>query len=658
MLEILTNDAHGKIWSHVRQIWLEASPEEQVRQSYLLNLVNEYGYQVSQIAEEVSVTGRGSANARADFVVWRSASDKSQGKSPLLIVECKSDAIKIGSHDYSQGENYARLTGAPFFVTTNSRETRYWAVQTDRVPGYRREIENIPAADASDADVKSILETLRVFREKEFADVLHQCHNIIRNREKKDPAAAFDEIAKILFVKVYVERELLTRRSRKNVFSVDVLRQQLAENPLDTLFQETKRAYAADEIFEADERINLRPGTAEEIVVLLERYNLSDTSEDVKGVAFERFLGRTFRGEIGQFFTPRPVVDFMVRMIDPSEKELICDPASGSGGFLISAFEYVRSKVIAEANAAYESERATIRTSHNDPEVRARAEREAHARLIESLETNVPGSRLWDLARYAIYGTDANDRMARTSKMNMIMHGDGHGGVYHHDGFLDTHGIFEGRFDVVLANPPFGSLVTKSQVIEDSDIFEHYDAKRELNKQEYLMYSEARARLRANEGRPIMELFDLGRRAKAQIKTELLFIERCLRLLKPGGRLGLVLPEGIFNNPSLQWVRDFVQEQASIDAVISLPDHTFVSSGANVKCSILFLTKFSRASTPIDEAGSDDYAIFMYEAQEVGIGSTGETRHNELVPGDLPPDVERSCLELYHEFREVHPRGV
>ena len=149
---------------------------------------------------------------------------------------------------------------------------------------------------------------LKVFKEDEFANLLHQCHNVIRNREKKDPAAAFDEIAKILFIKVYVERKLLTRRNRENLFTVDVLDKQIAENPLDNLFQETKKAYSADKIFEDEERINLKPATGEEIVRKLEKYNLSDTSEDIKGVAFERFLGRTFRGEIGQFFTPRTIV--------------------------------------------------------------------------------------------------------------------------------------------------------------------------------------------------------------------------------------------------------------------------------------------------------------------------------------------------------------
>ena len=309
----------NKIFSPVRLKWLPLTPEERVRQEYLFVLTEEYGYTIDQISEEMDVSGRGSAQARADFVIWRSAQDKTDQKPPFIIVECKSDNVTIKAQDYAQGEHYARMTDAPFFVTHNSRETKYWRVKKDRMPGYIEEIENIPYADATAKEIKELFSKLRVFKEKEFADLLHQCHNVIRNREKKGPAAAFDEITKILFVKVYVERKLLTRRSKENLFTVDVLNKQIAENPLDTLFQETKKSYSADKIFDDDERINLKPATGEEIVRKLEKYNLSDTSEDIKGVAFERFLGRTFRGEIGQFFTPRTIVEFMVHMIDPQE---------------------------------------------------------------------------------------------------------------------------------------------------------------------------------------------------------------------------------------------------------------------------------------------------------------------------------------------------
>ena len=593
-LKIKRDEAKGKIWSHICSKWLVETPEETVRQDYLSILINEYGFTLDQIAEELELTGRGSAGARADFVIWRTEQDKVDGNSPFIVVECKSDNVTIKAQDYSQGETYARICSAPFFVTHNSRETKYWRVKKDKLPGYTEEIENIPHGDTSDKDINELLSKLRAFKEKEFADLLHQCHNIIRNREKKDPAAAFDEIAKVLFTKVYVERQLLTRRNKKNLFTVDVLHSQISENPLDTLFQNTKSAYANDKIFEEDERINPKPVTGEEIVRRLEKYNLSDTSEDVKGVAFERFLGHTFRGEIGQLFTPRSIVEFIVHMVDPQEGEVVCDPASGSGGFLIRVFELVREKVLADADREYNAYKEDIeaKKSLSAPK-KAKMLQDKYTEIQTSIDHQSEGSRLWNLSNRCIYGTDANDRMARTSKMNMIMHGDGHGGVHQHDGFLNVNGIFEGRFDIILTNPPFGANVEPSDKVLEGDIAVDPAAEQRHLSEYGALYREAQDRVKAALNKPIASLFDLPRSNKAKIKTEILFIERCLDLLKPAGRLGIVLPEGIYNNPSLAYVREFTEDRAFLRAVVSLPQETFISSGASVKCSLLFLQKFT-----------------------------------------------------------------
>lgn len=589
----------NKIFSPLRQKWIPLTPEEMVRQQYLQVLVDEYGFAHTQITEEMEVTGRGSAQARADFVIWRTPQDKVDEKSPLIVVECKADNVTIDHAVYAQGENYARLTNAPFFVTHNHRETRYWRVLHDKMPKHVEEIDGIPHADATDKEIKELIGRLKVFKEDEFADLLHQCHNVIRNREKRDPVAAFDEIAKILFVKVFVERELKTKKKRQNLFSVEFLKDQIGNNPLEELFQKTKEHYKSDRIFEADEKLNLKPATGLEIVRLLEKYNLSDTSEDIKGIAFERFLGKTFRGEIGQFFTPRPIVEFMVRMVEPKEGEIICDPASGSGGFLIRFFEIVRQQILADADRQYQEYKAKIeRDKKLSTEGKATMLSAKFNEIQVALDHDREGSRLWNLANRCIYGTDANDRMARTSKMNMIMHGDGHGGVHHHDGFLNVNGIFESRFDIILTNPPFGANVEPSDKILEEQVQLPDEIEREYARIYGDPYREALARVRAAKDKPIASLFQLpkvkGKGPLGKIKTELLFIERCLDLLKPGGRLGIVLPESVFNNPSLAYVREFCENHAFIRAVISLPQDTFVSSGASVKASLLFMQKFTR----------------------------------------------------------------
>jgi len=586
-------DGKGKIWSHLRQKWLDETPEESVRQSYLPVLVNEYGYSLDQMSEELEVTGRGAGQARADFVIWRTAKDKSDERNPLIIVECKSDNVTISVKDYGQGDNYARLTGAKIFVTHNNRETRYWRVIHTSMPKYPEEIESIPHASDNDEEIEALLLKLKIFREDEFAKLLHGCHNVIRDRDKLDPAAAFDEIAKILFVKVYVERGLKDKRQRKNIFSVEFLDEQLGDDPLNDLFEKTKRFYAKDQIFDSTDHINLRPATGREIVRRLERYNLSDTSEDIKGIAFERFLGRTFRGEIGQFFTPRAITEFMIRMVSPREGDVICDPASGSGGFLIRFFEIVRQQILADADRQYQEYKALLEGEDYSDAKKAELLRIKHDEIQATLDPGQKDSRLWNLANRCIYGTDANDRMARTSKMNMIMHGDGHGGVHHHDGFINVNGIFEGRFDIVLTNPPFGANVEsddrilETEVSVTDEVYSRYEA--EFGE----AYIEAQQRVQAAKGKPKASLFELPKGEQSKIKTEILFIERCLDLLKPGGRLGIVLPEGVFNTSSAAYVREFCEERAYIRAVVSLPQETFLSSGTTVKTSLLFMQKFT-----------------------------------------------------------------
>jgi len=691
----------GKIWSHIRKKWLDETPEETVRQEFLCVLVNEYGFSVDQIAEELEVTGRGSGHARADFVIWRTAKDKADSINPLIIVECKSDNVTIQAADYGQGDNYSRLTGARFFVTHNSRETKFWRVVHEKMPKSLEEISNVPHADATDKEIELLISTLKTFKEEEFAKLLHDCHNVIRNREKLDPAAAFDEIAKILFVKVYVERELRAKRQRKNLFNVEYLDNQLGKHPLNTLFEQTKEAYEDDKIFDDDEEIRLKPATGREIVKLLERYNLSDTSEDIKGIAFERFLGRTFRGDIGQFFTPRSIVEFMIRMVEPKEGDVICDPASGSGGFLIRFFEIVREQILADADAQYQAFKSELEKKKLSEAKKAESLRTKFADIQQTLDKHKRDTRLWTLANRCIYGTDANDRMARTSKMNMIMHGDGHGGVHHHDGFLNVNGIFEGRFDIILTNPPFGASVEPSDVVHEADVTVSHEAEKRYVADYGEPYTDALARVRAAVNKPIASLFELPKGEKSKIKTEVLFIERCLSLLKPGGRLGIVLPEGIFNNPSLAYVREFCENRAFIRAVVSLPQETFFSSGASVKASLLFMQKFTereqadfdtkhrKAKAEIAAKHADaisketarlqtmiaaatdaanrkalqkelvayekriadtikvetrvllkerfPYPIFLYQAEKVGITATGEADQNELFPNGNQP---------------------
>ena len=622
-MEIKTES--NQIYSPIRDKWLVLKPEEEVRQRYVCRLVDSYGYGIKQMGEEVKVTNsqRGQGAARADIVIWRNEEDKRKGKNALIVVECKAENVTIRQADYFQGYNYAAWAGAKFFVTTNLKETRIFKVVEDAMPKKLEEIADIPSADMvnDDKKIKAMLLQTKAFTRDEFSRLLFKCHNIIRNNDKLSPEAAFDEISKILFIKIRYERT----NSGTQIFSKDAftklknaynnMKSKDAPEFYQFLFEKTKEDFAKDHLFDENETIKIRENSFEQIVKELQVYNLSTTSDDVKGIAFEQFLGRTFRGELGQFFTPRTIVDFMVSVLDPQEGEYICDPCCGSGGFLIRAFEYVREHIENEVEVRKEDVKKSLFTDDYSKLPKKEQEKndqkviDAFSKMNYELDINNPMGRLRSLSFDCIYGTDANPRMARTAKMNMIMHGDGHGGVHHHDGLLNVNGIWEGRFDVILTNPPFGARIDKELKITEADRFTDIEKIKAYEKRYGKEnYDNALKQVNDHINQPILDLFQIG---KFSGLTEVLFIERCLNLLKPGGRMGIVLPEGVLNNTNLQKVRDFVESKAKILLIVSIPQDVFMAAGATVKPSLLFFKKFTE-----DEA--EEYnRIYIQVSHEV-----------------------------------------
>ncbi|MCP4158238.1 MAG: N-6 DNA methylase, partial [bacterium] len=291
------------------------------------------------------------------------------------------------------------------------------------------------------------------------------------------------------------------------------------------LFDDIKKEFKGHPLFDENENIRLKQTSFEAILGELEKFNFFDLQDDVKGISYEELLGKTSRDQLGQFLTPRPIVDFMVDILAPYAGERLCDPCCGSGGFLIKACQFMRA-----------TSKPDNTKKRRNPQV---------------------------LSQY-ILGSEANPRMARTATLNMIVHGDGHCGIRHHDGLLDTKDIFENSFDVVLANPPFGSRLPLDLTVTE-------------NGHKYV-------------GRPIRTLYDLGRITGL---SEVLFMERCLRLLRPGGRMGIVLPQSVLNSDRLQRVRDYFEARAKLLLIVSLPNDVFLSSGTPVKTSLVFLKKFS-----------------------------------------------------------------
>lgn len=650
-MEIQIED--NKIFAPLKAKWLVAKPEEEVRQKYICRLVDSYGYSLDQMDQELKVNNshRGQGAARADIVVWRNKEDKGNSKSPIIVVECKAEAITIREADYFQGYNYASWAGADFFVTTNLKETRIFKVVKGELPKRLEEIIDIPDVTKANnqKEIDKLLKQTKSFSRDEFSRLLFKCHNIIRNNDKLSPEAAFDEISKILFIKIRFERD----NTGNQIFSLDTFKKDKesyerykpkgGEDFYQFLFSQTKQQFANDHLFDDNAKIEIRENSFEQIVKELEIYNLSTTSDDVKGIAFEQFLGKTFRGELGQFFTPRTIVDFMVSILDPQEGEYVCDPCCGSGGFLIKAFEYVREHIEKDIEGQKEAIKQQYYAEDFDGLSEQKKQQieekvsEAFSHLNEELNINNEKGRLRSLSFDCIYGTDANPRMARTAKMNMIMHGDGHGGVHHHDGLLNVNGIFENRFDVILTNPPFGSRVEKDLKISDADKFTDQDKINAYIERYGEAYEEALRQVNDNVGKSLLSLYKIDNGL-----TEVLFIERCLNLLKPGGRMGIVLPEGVLNNSKLQKVREFVESKAKILLIVSIPQDVFMASGATVKPSLLFFRKYTEneekeyeniktyAINTVDVKYSNELSDIEIQLAQRGKDALSKEKKNEL----------------------------
>ena len=613
MADLEVQEKDGKIYCPLKKAWHVSTPEERVRQYYIAILANKYGYSLEQMDQELKVNNskRGQGKARADIVIWKSEQDKKDKKAAFSVVECKAENVKVRVEDYYQGFNYASWAHAEFFVTTNEKETKYFNVDPAYLPQKLDEVVAIPTAkDVDDAArIEQIKNQTKLFTRDEFTKTLRACHSIIRNNDKLSPEAAFDEISKLLFMKIRFERDnkgmkVFTKQEyldaaqnhEKNVRPGLKGTDLYALSYMQFLFRTTKEFFKDDRLFDDKDEINIRENSFIQILEKLETFNLSDTQDDVKGIAFEEFLGTTFRGELGQFFTPRTIVDFMTEILDPQEGEVICDPTCGSGGFLIKAFEYVREKIEADIRSKKDSLRLSIEGNDYDALPEDKQVKISHsidkmqAALNTELDTGIEGSRMYQLSRNCIYGTDANPRMARTSKMNMIMHGDGHGGVHHHDGLLNVNGIFEERFDVILTNPPFGQNVDRGQLISEADKFTDEEMKKKYKKKYGAAYDEALKQVDDHIGESLLSLYDLG---NTSTLTEVLFMERCLRLLKKGGRMGMVLPEGVLNNKNLQAVREYFEGKAKIILICSIPQDVFIAAGATVKPSLVFMRRFT-----------------------------------------------------------------
>lgn len=539
-------------------------PEELVRASYFVELVLDYKYPVEQIALEVTVPRR-TPNDWADIVIYE---DK-DFKKPYLVVECKKDGVTEAEFDQAIEQAFGNansLKSKLTIVIAGNRKRAFDVANYGSMERVKNIIADIPERFGKIPVYKYIKgenDLITISRE-ELIKKLESCHDTVWQGGKLAPTTAFDEVSKLLFCKLKDEKDNVKKGSvYKFQIGTHETHQEVYKR-IDEIYQNAKKQDA--EVFKGN--LNLEADIVYKIVEHIQGICFTKTDLDTKGIAFEKFMEDFFKGKMGQFFTPRNIVQFVVKMMDVKTDNFVLDPCCGSGGFLLNALDTIR--------------------------------KDAEAEIDDPVEAH---STWHNFAANNLYGIEINDQIARVCKMNMIIHDDGHTNVISRsslDDFNDIKtqhkGFKKDHFDVIITNPPFGAVIKKNGK-ED----------KYLNK------------------------FELGKNKSSQ-KTEILFIERCIDFLKPEtGRMGIVLPDGILTNSSLQYVRDFIMERCEILAVISLPQFAFSHYGAGVKSSLVFLRRKGK-----DEV-LEDYSIFMAMADRIGYDATGrEDSVNDLLDTIYP----------------------
>jgi type I restriction enzyme M protein len=370
---------------------------------------------------------------------------------------------------------------------------------------------------------------LPLSKEDNLLKKFEEIHNYIYANDGLSTQQTLEEFVKILFIKIFDENRL---GNQFTIFTEEWHELKHGKSAhsfierIQTLFTQTQEAY--QDIFDDNDRIRLSPIALGFTVNKLQQISFAESAQDVKGLAFQKFLSHHEKDSRGQFFTPEPVIDFCVAMMQPKLHETIIDPACGSGGFLMSALKYIQT---------------------------------------QNYGVNTEG-----VVSDNLFGMDINKSIARIAKMKLLLEVNGKTNILCTNSLEDLDDVklslsqSEG-FDIVLANPPFGAKITNSATLAKFDLGYKWTNN---NKEFYKTKS-----VYPNQN------------------AEILFIERCLQLLKEGGRMAIVLPNGNFENPSLEYLRYYIKLKAKILAIVNLPQETFIPYGTGVKTSLLFLEKDS-----------------------------------------------------------------
>ena len=577
---IKIKDLKGKetpyVFCLVRKKDIKLTPEEVVRQLYILTLRDDYGYPVSRMELEYIVSF-GREKKRADIVIF----DKDQTTTPYIIVELKSPKLKDGKE---QLKSYCNGTGAPIGVWTNGDSISYYHRKD---PNFFEDIPNVPKSTERLSDILS---------ERWYIDDLVKKDKLVNERkslkdlilEMEDEVLAnagvdvFEEVFKLIFTKLYDEMESGRKKDRHLEFRNYGDTETELKDKLQALFDKAKEKWAG--VFSDDAKLMLTPSHLSVCVSSLQDVKLFNSNLDVVDEAFEYLINKSSKGEKGQYFTPRYVIDMCVRMLNPTADETMIDTAAGSCGFPVHTIFYVWQKIL---------ESKGLEKSH-----------------LFTLEQKLPEQI--DYVQNKVFAIDFDEKAVRVARTLNLIAGDGQTNVLHlntldyerwdqtmEDNWKDTY--YTGwtklkkmridknsnrdfSFDILMANPPFAGDIKESRIL----------AKYELSK-------------------------NAAGKTANKVGRDILFIERNLDFLKPGGRMAIVLPQGRFNNSSDRYIRDYIAERCRILAVVGLHGNVF-KPHTGTKTSVLFVQKWDDELCPKLE----DYPIFFATMQEPSKDNSGE----------------------------------
>lgn len=569
----------NKIIDYISGIEVNATPEEvEAVQVFARQLVEDYGYKKEQIQTrpQFRVKARPSDTKKEYPVDIAVFSNKKKNEDDVyIIVECKKKNRKDGR---GQLEDYLRLSKASLGVWFNGNERLFLRKFEKDGKIIFQEIPNIPVAGQR-------IEDIGKFKRED----LKPTHNLkaifksIRNHLAANTVGATrdevlaQQLINLIFCKLYDEKFTPPKEIIRFRAGVDEKPKEI-ETRITDIFKDVKQN--APEVIDNDDRISLDTNSIVYVVGELQNYSLMNSERDVVADAFETFIGHALKGGQGQFFTPRNVVKMMVDILQPSETDKIIDPACGSGGFLIDSLKYVwdiadkKHRKLGWSEAQIQNEKIKIATNN-------------------------------------FRGLDKDYFLSKVAKAYMNLVGDGTTGIFCEDSLEKSKNwkqetqlkIQLGTFDILLTNPPFGSNIK----VEGEDKLKQFDLAHQWKK---------------NKEDNTLE----KRTLKEKEAPQILFIERCLQLLKDGGKMAIVLPDGIFGNESESYVRNWILKNAKIVAVIDVPLETFLPN-TGTKTSILVLQKIPKTKIP------DNYPIFLASAEFCGHDRRGKEIEQDDIIG-------------------------